>query len=108
MSSLRPDADVDRARQLSRAAATGALADHLLQRLLDHASLDVRQVQAAEHHLDDRVAPHQSVPQLLCGLETNVERGVIQQALEKMVRKRAGGSGAAKLTSPINIGVGTK
>jgi SAM-dependent methyltransferase len=39
---------------------------------------------------------------------TNDERGVIQQALEKMVRERAGGSGAAKLTNPTNIGVGTK
>ena len=36
------------------------------------------------------------------------ERGVIQQALDKMVRDRAGGSGAAKLTNPINIGIGTK
>ena len=36
------------------------------------------------------------------------ERGVIEQALEKMVRERAGSSGAAKLTNPINIGVGTK
>jgi hypothetical protein len=33
---------------------------------------------------------------------------VIQQALEKMVRERAGGKGATKLTNPINIGVGTK
>ncbi len=39
---------------------------------------------------------------------TNDERRVIQQTLEKMVRERAGGSGAAKLTNPINIGVGTK
>jgi hypothetical protein len=39
---------------------------------------------------------------------TNDEREVIQQALEKMVRERAGGRGAAKLTNPINIGVGTK
>jgi ubiquinone/menaquinone biosynthesis C-methylase UbiE len=39
---------------------------------------------------------------------TNDERGVIQQALDEMVRERAGGSGAAKLTNPINIGVGTK
>jgi ubiquinone/menaquinone biosynthesis C-methylase UbiE len=36
------------------------------------------------------------------------ERGVIEQALEEMVRERAGGSDAAKLTNPINIGVGTK
>jgi ubiquinone/menaquinone biosynthesis C-methylase UbiE len=39
---------------------------------------------------------------------TDHERGVIQQELEKMVRERAGGSGAAKLTNPINLGVGTK
>ena len=39
---------------------------------------------------------------------TDDERGVIQQALEKMVRERAGGSGPAKLTNPIHIGVGTK
>jgi hypothetical protein len=39
---------------------------------------------------------------------TDAERGVIQQALEQMVRERAGGRGAAELTNPINIGVGTK
>jgi ubiquinone/menaquinone biosynthesis C-methylase UbiE len=39
---------------------------------------------------------------------TNDERGVIQQTLEKMVRERAGDGGPAKLTNPINIGVGTK
>ena len=49
------------------------------------------------------------VEMVLGGLNlTNDERGVIQQALEKLVRERAGGSGAAKLTNPINIGVGTK
>jgi pimeloyl-ACP methyl ester carboxylesterase/ubiquinone/menaquinone biosynthesis C-methylase UbiE len=39
---------------------------------------------------------------------TNDERGVVQQTLEKMVRERAGGRGAAKLTNPVNIGIGTK
>jgi SAM-dependent methyltransferase len=39
---------------------------------------------------------------------TENERGVIQQALEKMVRERAGGSGPAKLTNPVHIGIGTK
>ncbi|MET0514161.1 MAG: methyltransferase domain-containing protein [Nitrospiraceae bacterium] len=39
---------------------------------------------------------------------THVERDVVRQALEKMIRERAGRSGAAKLTNPINIGVGTK
>jgi len=36
------------------------------------------------------------------------EREAIQQALEKMVRERAGGSGSAVLTVPINIGIGKK
>jgi ubiquinone/menaquinone biosynthesis C-methylase UbiE len=49
------------------------------------------------------------VEMVLDGLNlTNDERGVIQKALEEMVRERAAGSGAAKLTNPINIGVGTK
>lgn len=39
---------------------------------------------------------------------TNDERSVVQQTLEKMVRERAGGSTAAKLTNPVNIGVGIK
>jgi ubiquinone/menaquinone biosynthesis C-methylase UbiE len=39
---------------------------------------------------------------------TNDERSVVQQTLEKMVRERAGGSNAAKLTNPVNIGVGIK
>ena len=39
---------------------------------------------------------------------TSDERESIQQTLEKMVRERAGGSGAAKLSNPVNIGVGTK
>lgn len=38
----------------------------------------------------------------------NDERSVVQQTLEKMVRERAGGSNAAKLTNPVNIGVGIK
>jgi len=33
---------------------------------------------------------------------------VVRHALDKMVRERAGGTAAAKLTNPINIGVGTK
>src|SRR5262245_41267671 len=36
------------------------------------------------------------------------ERGIIQRALEELVRERAGGSDVATLTSPINIGIGTK
>jgi ubiquinone/menaquinone biosynthesis C-methylase UbiE len=39
---------------------------------------------------------------------TDDERGGIRQSLEMLVRERAGGGGIAKLTNPINIGVGTK
>ena len=39
---------------------------------------------------------------------TNEERGLIQERLEQMVRERAGASGIAKLSNPINIGLGTK
>jgi hypothetical protein len=49
------------------------------------------------------------VEMVLGGLNlTGDERGVIQQALEKLVRERARGSGPAVLTNPINIGIGTK
>lgn len=39
---------------------------------------------------------------------TNEERGVVRQTLDKMVRERAGGGEAAKLTNPVNLGIGTK
>ena len=39
---------------------------------------------------------------------TNDERGVIERELEKMVRERAGSGSGARLTNPINIGIGTK
>jgi SAM-dependent methyltransferase len=39
---------------------------------------------------------------------TNDERGLIQQAMERMVRERAGAQGFARLTNPINIGIGVK
>jgi SAM-dependent methyltransferase len=39
---------------------------------------------------------------------THDERGVVQLTLDRMVRERAGGHRPAKLTNPINIGIGTK
>jgi SAM-dependent methyltransferase len=39
---------------------------------------------------------------------TRQERDAIEQALDRMVRERAGGRGSAVLTNPIHIGVGTK
>lgn len=39
---------------------------------------------------------------------TDRERDVVRGALDRMTRERAGDSGVARLTNPINIGVGTK
>jgi ubiquinone/menaquinone biosynthesis C-methylase UbiE len=39
---------------------------------------------------------------------TDSERKIIQQTLEMLIRKRAGESGSALLSNPINIGIGTK
>ena len=39
---------------------------------------------------------------------TSDERDVIRETLRRMVRERAGGSGPAVLTNPINIGIGTE
>ena len=39
---------------------------------------------------------------------TSDERGLVQHALDRLVRERAEGRGAAKLANPINIGIGTK
>ena len=36
------------------------------------------------------------------------QQAVVKEALEEMIRARAGGRGPAVLTSPINIGIGTK
>jgi ubiquinone/menaquinone biosynthesis C-methylase UbiE len=39
---------------------------------------------------------------------TNDERATVQRTLDKMVRDRAGSGSAARLSNPVNIGVGTK
>jgi hypothetical protein len=39
---------------------------------------------------------------------TDGERKLIQQALGRLVQERSAGNGPAKLTNPINIGIGTK
>lgn len=39
---------------------------------------------------------------------TSKEREIIQQALDKLVRERAGGNGPAFLSNPINIGIATR
>jgi ubiquinone/menaquinone biosynthesis C-methylase UbiE len=55
------------------------------------------------------VSSNPIVESVLGGLElTEQERGVVQEALERLVRERAGGQVAAEITAPINIGVGIK
>jgi SAM-dependent methyltransferase len=39
---------------------------------------------------------------------TNDERAAVRQTLEQMVRERAGDNGAATLSNPVHIGIGTK
>lgn len=48
------------------------------------------------------------VEMVLAHLElTEEQRVVVRRSLEDMIRERAGGSGPARLTNPINIGIGT-
>ena len=39
---------------------------------------------------------------------TGDERTIVRQRLDELVRKRAAGESAARLTNPVNIGIGTK
>jgi hypothetical protein len=41
-------------------------------------------------------------------ITTKEQSEKVRQGLDRMLRERAGGSGTAVLTVPINIGVGTK
>ena len=55
------------------------------------------------------VSSNPIVETVLDGLDlTSGERHTIQQALESLVRERAGNGGPALLTNPVNIGIGTK
>ena len=46
---------------------------------------------------------------LLAGLTlTGDERATVQQTLDQLVRERAAGAGPARLSNPVNIGVGTR
>jgi SAM-dependent methyltransferase len=55
------------------------------------------------------VSSNPIVESVLGGLElTESERGVVQEALERLVRERAGGQAVAAITAPVNIGIGTR
>jgi hypothetical protein len=89
-----------------------------LRRELGRAGLkDVRVATVTEklefqsgQHLWDWLTNSNPIPELVLRQLslTSDERGAIKDALERMVRERAGGNGAAVLTNQIHIGIGTK
>ena len=65
--------------------------------------------QSGEHLWDWLVHSNPIVGMVLGDLNlTKEQTAMVQQALERLVRERSGGSGPAVLTNPINIGIGTK
>ena len=65
--------------------------------------------QSGQHLWDWLTNSNPIVEMVLAELSlTNEQKATVQQALDDMVRKRAGRSGPAVLTNPINIGIGTK
>jgi len=80
---------------------------------LHHVSVETitekTEFESGEHIWDWLVHSNPIVGELLGHLNLWPEQLVlIQKTLDRMVRERAGESGPAVLTSPINIGVGTK
>ena len=64
---------------------------------------------SGRHLWDWLVHSNPIVGEILADLDLNAdESALVQQALDGLVRERAGGSGPAILTAPINIGIATK
>ena len=64
---------------------------------------------SGEHMWDWLVHSNPIVGAILAELDLDADRtAVVRQALDGLVRERAGGSGRATLTAPINIGIGTR
>ena len=57
----------------------------------------------------DWVVNSNPIPRMILGMVnvTKEQEGVIRNKLEEMIRERAGGGGAAKLTNPVHIAIGT-
>ncbi len=65
--------------------------------------------ESGEHFWDWLVHSHPIVAMILGELNlTKDQVGDVKRDLEHQIRERAGGSGPASLTNPINIGIGTK
>ena len=73
------------------------------------ATTETMEFQTGKELWDWLVSSNPIAEMVLGGLGlTSDERGAIRDALDPMVRERAAGNGPAVLTSPINIGIGTK
>lgn len=90
--------------------------DVLRQRLVDAGLRDVtidtnnkeRVAVRSGQQLWDWTLGGNPIPSMLVADLTDRQREDIVQVLDGMVRERSGGNGAAVLTAPLNIGVGTK
>jgi ubiquinone/menaquinone biosynthesis C-methylase UbiE len=70
---------------------------------------ETMEFQTGKELWDWLVSSNPIVEMVLGGLDlTRDEGGAIREALDPMVRERSGGRSPAVLTSPINIGIGTK
>ncbi|WP_332666412.1 class I SAM-dependent methyltransferase [Aeromicrobium sp.] len=90
--------------------------DVLRQRLIDAGLRDVtidttnqeRVAVRTGQQLWDWTLGGNPIPSMLVADLTDRQREDIIQVLDGMIRERSGGNGAAVLTAPLNIGVGTK
>lgn len=60
------------------------------------------------NHMWDWVVNSNPVGAMLVADLTRAQEVMVQEALDGMLRERAGGSGPAVLTNPVHIGIGTK
>jgi ubiquinone/menaquinone biosynthesis C-methylase UbiE len=80
-----------------------------LRNIMVETVTETTEFRAGEDFWDWLLHSNPIVGTVLDGLHlTDEEKVVIQQKLDRMVRERAGSGGAAKLTNPVNVGIGTK
>jgi ubiquinone/menaquinone biosynthesis C-methylase UbiE len=86
-----------------------ALADAELKEIRVEGAIEQLVFQSGENMWEWLVNSNPIAEAILSGLHlTEEQRGVIVQALDDMVRARAGGNGPALLTAQVYIGIGTK
>jgi ubiquinone/menaquinone biosynthesis C-methylase UbiE len=86
-----------------------ALVDAGLRRVEVETITETTEYTSGEHLWDWLVHSNPIVGTILAELDLDADQTtVVRQALRDLVRERAGGSGPARLTAPINIGVATK